>query len=94
MKTPVFPWKGRKIALLPLVPTCSPPPTPKLTKGVLLTVKVAQFQQVAKDSQFFLALLLKESVDVLSELPAEIQHMLTNFADVIPLDLPPELSPM
>lgn len=86
-----FEWKGRKIALLPL--DTSVKPTLSLPTA-MLTISGAAFNQNLKESQFALALLVKEAPPPTVTTPPEVEAFLSKFCDLAPMERPNRLPPM
>ena len=76
-----FEWKGRKIALLPLDPSVQPTSSLPTT---MLTISGAAFNQNIKESQFALALLVKEAPLTTVIIPLEVEALLSEFVTSLP----------
>ena len=90
-----FNWHGREVILLPNSSKASKLKTPK-TPLALLTISGADLQNELQGYTHLLALVVKEITQCLStdSSPAAISHMLKEFHDIIPDELPSTLPPM
>lgn len=87
-------WQGKKITLIPTMPTNIAPYMSQPKKPTLLVTSTKEFNHILLDSKQVVILLSRQTKDDQSQLPTELQPLLEEYSSIWPEELPNELPPM